>query len=124
MAWVPAFAGMTGLFVRARHLGVEVPRQVKPVRVSFLDRRDLPGAFPGFHALFQRDGLVNVTEGFVPAEPVDFVAAGEAAGFAPAMLFDAPGQVVGDPDVEGAVFAAGEDVDVVAMLAQRPAPSM
>ena len=81
-------------------------------RVGGLDELDFPVALPVFQLFFAGDGFDDLAMNFVPYQAVGFVLLGETGDEAFAVLPDAFDQVRRDPDVERAVGAAGQDVDV------------
>ena len=84
------------------------------MRVFALDRVDLPLPRPFFHGFSALDGLVDGGKLLVPHQKMDFVFPREGRAFTSAMLFDPDDDVVGDTDVEGAVFLAGKELDEIA----------
>ena len=89
--------------------------QIAPVGVHRHDHLDLPCAVPFLDALLAQDGFADVGVMFEPDEAMQSVAAGEAVGLALAVFDDAATQVIGDAGIQGAVWAIGQDIDVVIM---------
>jgi hypothetical protein len=68
-----------------------------------------------FQVFFAGYGVIDVFEGLVVDEAVDFVFDGEGVCLAFAMLAKADEEIVGDADVDGS-GTAGENVDVILMV--------
>jgi hypothetical protein len=87
-------------------------RKVLPKGVARFDQADLPVSLPLLHAPFANDRIADVVISPHVDQPLHAVAAGEARDEAFAMFVDALGKVGRDADVERAVPAATEDVEV------------
>ncbi len=89
----------------------KVTRKVAPVGVRFLDKVDLPLSAPVLDLLLARDGLVHRGECLMMHKPKNSMFAGEALGFAVAMLPNALRQVRGCASVKRSAIAACQNVD-------------
>src|SRR5690606_29367756 len=94
----------------------DLPPQVPPVRIARLDQLVLPRAPPALHLLFALDGDLDILVRLEPHQPLAIVLLGEAGDEPFAMFLGAADEVVGDTGINGAAFAAGNDVDEVRPL--------
>jgi hypothetical protein len=99
-------------------LAVQSVVEVLPVRIAALDQPNLPGARPLLHGFLPLDRAGDVLVNLDMHQTGDAISLDEAGAAALPMFPDPPGDIVGDADVEGAVLAAGEDVNVIG---HRPA---
>jgi ApbE superfamily uncharacterized protein (UPF0280 family) len=99
-------------------LAVQEVVEVVPLRIATLDQPDLPGARPLLHGLLPLDRAGDFLVGLDKDQTRDALSPCEAGADALPVFPNAAGDVVGDTNVEGAVLAAGEDVNIVG---HRPA---
>jgi hypothetical protein len=110
---VPAFAGMT-VGLREGRQGIEAEQgypQVVPVGIVALDQLDLPASMPVLHPLLPDDRRLDVFERFEVDEPLDAIAAGEAANGPNPMFVETPGEIGRNADIDRSVFSACQDID-------------
>src|SRR5690606_10765451 len=112
-AWVPAFAGMSGLGARIDEQ-VQLIEEVPPGRVHLFDQLDLPAALPFLDLPLAGEGAVAGVEALEPDQLAHAISGREAVEALLPVLGGAPPQVVGRASVERAVRAAGDDVGVEA----------
>ena len=86
-------------------------RPVLPVRIFLLDQLDLPVTFPAFQLLFAGDCFLRGGENLDVDEAIHAIRLYELGTSPAAMLIEPRADIVGDADVEGAVVAAGQDVE-------------
>ena len=95
----------------------ELAGQVAPAKILFFDQLNFPVAPPVLQLLFARDRLLRRCKLLYMYEAVDGVLLDELGAATTAMLLKPGPQIVGDPDIQSAVFAAGENVDPLAACA-------
>ena len=96
---------------RTKRWQAQPHRQVRPMRVVFVDEVDLPLPMPAFELLFAQDCRVHVTEPFEMNEGVNTVLRSKSGNRIAAMLPDARDKIGSNPDVNRAVGLTGKDVD-------------
>jgi len=96
-------------------IGLAVYRVVEviPLGVAAFNLPDLPGPGPFLHRLFTLNGKRNIFIWFNVNKPRHAILPDEAGASSLAMLENTAGKVVGDADVESAVFAARENINPI-----------
>src|SRR5258705_13176501 len=92
-------------------LPIELIRQITPMRIELFDQLDFPGTPPALHRMLSRTGFENGIVRLEIDEHVDSVLPREAGNQLGFVLGDAPGQIVGDADIQGAVSLARQDIN-------------
>src|SRR4051812_32257334 len=87
--------------------------QVAPIQIVFFDQLNLPLAPPILQLLLARDCLLWRRELFHMDEAKHTVLLDELRAATGAVLLESYPQVIGDANVERAVSATGENVDVI-----------
>lgn len=85
-------------------------RQINPMRISLLNKVELPRSVPAFQLLFAADRAYHVAKLFEVDQPVDCVFRGEPWQHVVTMLPKPRDQVRGDANVKGAARVAGQDI--------------
>jgi hypothetical protein len=92
-----------------------------PLEIILLDELNLPIALPFLQLLLAGDRLNGSFIGLHVNEPVNTVFADEFGSTSHPMLFEPETKIIGYADIQGAVPAACEDVDVVKHVLVKPA---
>src|SRR5450631_3255940 len=108
--WVPAFAGTTGGEAQALHQQIA---EIAPFEVLALDQHDLPVTFPSLQLFLAGDRFFGAVIGLDVDEAVNAIRFDKLGAFAVSMLLQPLPQGIGDPDIQGTMTPAREDVDVI-----------
>ena len=84
----------------------DLPVEVRPIRVLFLDQPDFPRPIPPFELLLARDCDIYIFVRFEPDQPVNAIFLGEALHNIVRMLPRAMKHIIRHTDVECAVSPA------------------
>ena len=105
------------LFLKSSPYWLLVPlaTQILPLRIRFLDERDLLFAPPPLQLLLATDRLYHLAVGLVVQKPVNIMLFGKSRKGMVLMLPEAEGQVAGNANVQRAAEAA-DNVNRVAMF--------
>src|SRR5436190_23901061 len=87
-------------------------RQILPIGIDRLNGAYLPGARPALDGVLPANGIRDQLEFFEIDEAMDFVAARERRGRPLLVLINARAEIARHADVERAVLAARQNVDV------------
>jgi hypothetical protein len=121
--WVPAFAGTTWMGRSSRQSDYKIGK-IAPFRVVGFDKPDLPVPIPFLQLLLARDRLIRSFEALDLYKAKHAVLPNKFRTLAGAVLGESLAEVVGYADVDGAVAATGEKIDVVQFrLSQRVVPA-
>ena len=86
---------------------------IPPIHVVFFNQPNLPVAIPFLELFFTRNRLIRSVKPFHMNKPVHSVFLRECVGSARSVLTKAPGQVVRDTNVQGAVSTTRQNVDEI-----------
>src|SRR5262245_61764010 len=89
----------------------EVVVKIPPLGIGLFDEDEFPCATPLLQCFFPSDRDVHVIILLIPDEADAAVLGRESGKDSFAVLMDAADEIAGDPEVEGAVALAGNDVD-------------
>src|ERR1700730_14087868 len=104
---------MTERTVRVTTLTSDPGVEIDPCRVGPLDQIDLPFATPLLELFLPRDRVEDVVVAFKPNKKMNPISRRESAPGLRLVLVHATDQIVGHPYVEGPMFPACQDVNVV-----------
>jgi hypothetical protein len=98
---IPAKAG---IHTPLTPLPIDRLKQVPPLRIVAFNQLNFPSPPPFLHGLLSGDGFCNVGECLDVNEHLHGIAFGETVGGSVPMFPDAPSKVVGNANIQRAVF--------------------
>ena len=114
-------SGPISRFARSKRGQTQSDRQVRPMRIVFVDQVDLPLPVPALELLFAQNRWFHLPEQLEMNESVNGILRGESGECVAAMLPDSADEIGRDPDIDCSVRLARKDVDAgLAFVSHRP----